>query len=765
MKALTQGRYLGRDGEAALFDVGLGHTLAVRILEGDIGRVTLKPQDGYRLDRGWSIAPGGLEPAYEGRPRDDLSGFTCPSAKVSTGEGWVVLSAGGLTAEVTLAPFGIAWRRDGEDKPFLQDRTTQAYLVSPRTGALAHFMARDYAERHYGLGDKAGPLDRTGRRFAIDAVDPCGFDAELSDPLYKMLPFFIVDGPVGAHGIFYDNLSTGSVDLGCTLDNYHGLFRSWKGDDGDLDYYVMAGPTVPDVVRRFSWLTGGQAFAPLWSFGFGVTSMAIADAPDADARISDFIGKLEAHRIPCDSFHFGSGYTQIGHRRYAFNWNRQKFPDPKATMQRLNDVGIFTVANLKPCLLDDHPRLQEALDDGFLVKDGKTGEPAVAQFWDGLGFHLDYTSPKGRAWWRNGIETALLDYGFTTVWNDNNEYEIWDEDAVCDGDGRPFRQALARPAQPLLMTKLSYEAQAERQPGKRQYAITRGGCAGISRYAQTWSGDNETAWKTLRYNLTQGLNMSLSGLFSIGHDVGGFHGPTPGPELFVRFNEFCSLWPRMVMNSWNDDGVVNLPWMYPEMVPQVREAISLRYRLMPYLYTLMWRASRDGTPAIRPLLWDFPQDATAVKTDDAFMLGPDVLVAPVLEEGARERSVYLPVHDGGWYDWHTGKHFAGGAVVTVAAPLGRLPVFARAGALIPLGNPEGIDDLREILVCGVVEGASGELYEDDGETSDWRGAGGAVLRFSVRDGEIETHQQGETEPRFDRIAIRHIATDGTKPGA
>lgn len=756
MKALTQGRYLGRDGEAALFDVGLGHTLIVRILEGDIGRVTLKPQDGYRLDRGWSIAPGGLEPAYEGRLRDSLEGFSCPKASVSEENGTVTLSAGGLAAEVTLSPFGIAWRRAGEDKPFLQDRTTQAYLVSPRTGAVAHFMARDYTERHYGLGDKAGPLDRTGRRFAIDAVDPCGFDAELSDPLYKMLPFFIVDGPTGAHGLYYDNLATGSVDFGCTLDNYHGLFRSWKGDDGDLDYYVMAGPTVPDVVRRFSWLTGGQAFAPLWSFGFGVTSMAIADAPDADARISDFIGKLETHRIPCDSFHFGSGYTQIGHRRYAFNWNRDKFPDPKATMQRLNDAGIFTVANLKPCLLDDHPRLKETLDGGFLVKDGKTGEPAVAQFWDGLGFHLDYTNPKGRAWWRDGIETALLDYGFTTVWNDNNEYEIWDEDAVCDGDGRPFRQALARPAQPLLMTKLSYEAQVARQPAKRQYSVTRGGCAGISRYAQTWSGDNETAWKTLRYNLTQGLNMSLSGMFSIGHDVGGFHGPTPGPELFVRFNEFCSLWPRMVMNSWNDDGVVNLPWMYPEMVPQVREAISLRYRLMPYLYTLMWRASRDGTPAIRPLLWDFPKDAIAAKADDAFMLGPDVLVAPVLEEAARERSIYLPEHEGGWYDWHDGKHFAGGAVATVAAPLGRLPVFVRAGALIPLGNPEGIDDQREVLVCGLVEGATGELYEDDGETVDWRGAGGTVIRFRVRGGEIAIEQEGADAPFVDRIAIRQI---------
>jgi alpha-glucosidase len=741
MKALTQGRYLGRDGEAALFDVGEGATICVRILEGDIGRVTLKPKSGYRLDRGWSVAPGGLEPPYEGRPREDLAGFACPAASLTERDGTVVLASPGLAAEITLDPFGIVWRREGEAEPFLQDRPTQAYLASNRTPAVAHFMVRDPAERHYGLGDKAGPLDRTGRRFAIDAVDPCGFDAELSDPLYKMLPFILVDGPHGAHGVFYDNLATGSVDLGCTLDNYHGLFRSWGGGDGDLDYYVLAGPSVPEVVRRFSWLTGGQAFAPRWSFGFGVTSMAIADAPDADARISDFVAKCREHAIPCDSFHFGSGYTQIGNRRYAFNWNRDKFPDPAATMARLKQAGLQPVANLKPCLLDDHPRLGEALDGGFLVQDGGTGKPAVAQFWDGLGFHLDFSHPGGRAWWRDGIETALLDYGFTTVWNDNNEYEIWDEDALCHGDGRPYRQNLARPAQPLLMTKLSYAAQAARAPGKRQYAVTRGGCAGISRYAQTWSGDNETAWKTLRFNLTQGLNMSLSGLFSIGHDLGGFHGPSPSPELLCRFTEFCSLWPRMVMNSWNDDGIVTLPWMYPEVIPQVRAAIGLRYRLMPYLYTRMWRASRDSEPAVRPLFYDFPNDPTVRDVEDAFMLGPDILVAPVLDEGAAQRSVRLPDNPGGWFGWYDGARYAGSSTVTVAAPLGRLPVFVRAGAIIPVGDRGGMSDARELLVYGADGGAAGELYADDGDTADWRNEAGRVRRFVMRNGNVSAMAQ------------------------
>ncbi len=328
MKALTHGQYRGRDGNAALFDLSAGGkplaTLRVAILEKDIGRVTLKRPEGYRLDRGWQIAPGGLEPSFEGRARDDESGFTHPTAEVRESDGRVTLSAGGLSAEIRLNPFGIDWRRDGEAEPFLQDRPTQAYLLSRKTHTATHVMARHADERHYGLGDKAGPLDRTGRRFAIDAVDPCGFDAELSDPLYKMLPFFIIDGPRGAHGVYYDNLAKAQVDFGCTLDNYHGLFRFYQAEDGDLDYYVLAGPTVPAVTRRFSWLTGGQAFAPRWSLGFAMTTMTIADAPDADARISAFIDECCQHGIRCDSFHFGSGYTSINGRRYAFRNRRAR---------------------------------------------------------------------------------------------------------------------------------------------------------------------------------------------------------------------------------------------------------------------------------------------------------------------------------------------------------------------------------------------------------------------------------------------------------
>lgn len=769
MKALTKGRYIGRDGHWAVFEVAerlgrLSAGIRIAMPERDMGRVVLKGAQGYRLDRGWSIAPSGLEPPYEGRAREDLSGFSCPAVTVREGEGGVTLSTeGGLTAHVTLEPFGIAWHRPGESEPFLADRPTQAYAVSPRTGALQHFMLRHEGESHYGLGDKAGPVDHTGRRFRIDAVDPCGFDAELSDPLYKMVPFFIVDGPRGAHGVYYDNLAVAEVDLGCTIDNYHGLFRSYAAQDGDLDYTVLAGPGVPDVVRRFSWMVGGQAFPPKWTLGFATTSMAIADADDADAQIKDYIDRCQQEGIACSSFHFGSGYTSINGKRYAFNWNRSKFPDPAATMRRLKEAGMQPVTNLKPCLLDDHPRLAETLEGGFLVQDGDTGQPAVAQFWDGLGYHLDFTHPQGRAWWRNGLETALLDYGVTTVWNDNNEYEIWDEDALVNGDGRPYRQPLARPAQALLMTKLSHETQQARTPDKRIYAVTRGGCAGIARYGQSWTGDNETAWKTLRFNLAQGITMSLSGMYNTGHDVGGFHGPSPGPELFCRFVEFCSLWPRFVMNSWNNDGIVNLPWMHPEVLPQVREAMALRYRLMPYLYTQMWRAAAENEPVVRPTFYDFPGDPRCKGQDDVFLLGRDLLVAPVLEEGAVSRRIYLPQHPGGWHDFRTGEAFPGGEEITVEAPLGHLPVFVRAGAMVPVtGQLDRVDPAsdseRSLLVFGEGEGEA-LLYEDDGDTMAWRESGLRLHVFRRKEGGetvLSLRTEGSHRPAFTEMKLQRV---------
>lgn len=261
----------------------------------------------------------------------------------------------------------------------------------------------------------------------------------------------------------------------------------------------------------------------------------------------------------------------------------------------------------------------------------------------------------------------------------------------------------------------------------------------MQRYVQTWSGDNRTSWQTLRYNIRMGLGMSLSGLYNLGHDVGGFSGDKPDAELLVRWVQNGVMHPRFTIHSWNDDATVNEPWMYPGATPAVREAINLRYRLLPYFYTLLWQACADDEPMLRPTFLDHEQDARTFGENDDFLIGRDLLVASVVEPGQRRRSVYLPDNGEGWYCFYSGQWFGGGQTVALAAPLERLPLLVRAGAALPLSQrlahvDVAADDRRELRLfplkgCGA---SSGLLFEDDGESEGWRQGDALWLRWEMR---------------------------------
>jgi alpha-glucosidase len=277
------------------------------------------------------------------------------------------------------------------------------------------------------------------------------------------------------------------------------------------------------------------------------------------------------------------------------------------------------------------------------------------------------------------------------------------------------------------MTRATYEAQAARLPGERVFTVTRAGPPGIQRYAQTWSGDNTTSWHTLRWNIRMGLTMSLSGMFNIGHDVGGFAGPVPDPELLVRWIQSAAFSPRFIMNSWKAGGEVNTPWLHPSVTPIIREWIRLRYRLLPYLYTLYWRAAQFAEPMLRPLCYEFDDDPRAFADSDDFMLGPNLLVASVVEAGQRERSVYLPAGPAEWLDFWSGKHVAGGRTLVAPAPLERIPLFVPAGAVIPTTDTADMKRLHDepSRALRIFPGSSAgtstfTLYEDDGVTCSHR---------------------------------------------
>ncbi|MGC3965575.1 MAG: glycoside hydrolase family 31 protein [Rhodocyclaceae bacterium] len=481
---------------------------------------------------------------------------------------------------------------------------------------------------------------------------------------------------------------------------------------------------MPEITRRQTWLTGRPAFTPRWSLGYSGSTMAYTDAPDAQTRMDDFLKDCREHDIPCDSFHLSSGYTSIDGRRYVFNWNRKKFPDPKGFVQKYLDHGVKLCPNIKPCLLHDHPRFEEARAAGLFIHQ-PDGSPDTVQFWDEAGALLDFTNPATRQWWRARVKDSLLDYGIAATWNDNNEFEVLSRTALAHGVDAPFPAREAKPLHTLLMLKSSRRAQQEHAPHERPYLVSRAGAAGMQRYVQTWSGDNYTSWETLRYNIKMALGLAMSGVSNTGHDIGGFSGPRPSPELFLRWVQHGIFLPRFSIHSWNDDGTANEPWMYPAITHHIRDLIQLRYRLLPYLYDLLWRSHSDYVPIIQPTHYAFPDDARCFDDNDDMLLGDRLLVASVVEEGASMRRVYLPAGTG-WYDWWLGDYYDGGQDIELSAPWNHPPLLVREGAIVPLNIAEqhfgqaaderafaifptrGIG--RQVEVC----------FEDDGQSQAYR---------------------------------------------
>ncbi|MFY8041526.1 MAG: TIM-barrel domain-containing protein, partial [Rhodoferax sp.] len=661
-----------------------------------MARVTWAWGAGFREPRTWSVAPlPAAEVPWEGRARESLAGFQRPVVVALAGTNQLATSA--LALQLLGGngqPLRLVWSDPTTHQLFQSDRTTSAYLSERRTGLLRHCVERNPREHYFGLGDKTGPLNLHGRRLRCLGQDSIGYDPATGDPLYKHWPFVMTRTVDGLWtGVYYDTLCATTFDLGCEHDNYHGLFRSVEIDDGDLDYYLMVGRTPAEVVAQFVSLIGGTHLPPRWSLGFAQTAMGLADSPNAQELLENFIGECQSRRVPISSFHYGSGYSSRGKQRYVFTWNREKFPNPEGVNAKFQGAGMRLVANLKPCLLDDHPAYPALADQRAFIESNVTGHPVVEPYWDGQGSHLDFTKPQAVSWWQQQLREQILEKGIDVGWNDNNEYAIQSEDAFTQGWKQPLPMHRSRPLHALLMTRASFEAQQafglHHGTEETVYSVTRAGPPGIQRYAQTWSGDNTTSWASLKWNIRTGLQMGLSGMFNVGHDVGGFYGPVPEPELFLRWVQSCALNPRMVMNSWKANNVSNLPWMHPEVTEAVIDAIRLRYRLMPYLWQCFERASAHHEPIIRPTFFNFPNDSECLNDNDEFMLGDRLLVAPVVNEGARLRRLYLPLLPDrkGWIDFYSRTRFAAGAWHEVDAPLHRLPLFVVEGAELPVSAP------------------------------------------------------------------------------
>ncbi|MFA6076141.1 MAG: TIM-barrel domain-containing protein [Negativicutes bacterium] len=673
------------------------------------------------------------------------------SVNVSETEQTVTLVGKKLVVVINKKPFGINIC-DCAGNLLHSDMKQRAY-VRDQLGRVSHCVTRGDNDGYYGYGEKSGELNKLHRRMKMNNVDTYDYDAEKTDPLYKHIPFYIrLDKKAGhAHGIFYNNSYISVFDVGAEHSNYWGKQTLFTADGGELDWFFINGPKIPDVIEGYTDLTGKTALPPVYSLGFLGSTMYYTEIDSgSDTAILNFFKRCELENIPCDGFHMSSGYTTgTDNKRYVFNWNNRRIAQPAEFIADSLALGGEIVPNIKPGMLLSHPLYQEFSNAGAYIKNANKTGNCVDRYWGGSAAFVDFTNPVGRDTWQKHLVENYINYGITAIWNDNCEYEINDAESMCCAEETNEKIASLRPLQPTLMALVAQRTVRATCPDKRPFVLNRAGYAGIQRYASTWSGDNGTSWHNLKFGVPIMLGMSLSGVAFQGADIGGFAGAAPTAELFVRWVQHGVLQPRFCIHSCNNDNTVTEPWMYPKYTKYIRAAIKFRYRLIPYLYSLMYQAAIKGHAVARPLLYDFQQDIEAVDNSFDYMIGPYILAACVLEEGATERTLYLP-SGFEWLEWETLRRYQGGQHITVNAPLEKTPLFIRSGAIIPLTdginclNKQAITDLEIIIEPSIA--AKFSLYEDDGKSNAWEQGEKLITEISTAiDGfklDIDFQRQG-----------------------
>lgn len=638
----------------------------------------------------------------------------------------LIISTATLDITINKSPFYIQIH-DQQQNLVYSDLKSRPY-TQDQLGRVTHYTEIDLEnDSFYGFGEKTGAINKLRRRLVQNAKDTLAYDPEFSDPLYKHIPFYIKlnQQTQAAVGFFYHNSYESVFDMGVEHSNYHHRYSSFCADGGDLDLFIINGPSMAKVVEGYSEITGKSAMLPAYALGYLGSTMYYVELPEnCDREIVNFVKKCRQEDIPIDNFHLSSGYTvDQSNKRQLFTWNQQRFPNPSDFFQQMHANGAPVTPNIKPGVLLTNPNYptMEAKQI-FIGQSTPNSSPYVDYWWGGLGSFVDFTNPVARQTWSDYLDATLLKNGVTSLWNDNCEYDsLTDRSVVCNFDGKLAPLAQLKSIQPNLMALTGRQALLKHNPNLRPYSVNRGGFAGIQRYSQTWAGDNMTSWKSLKFNIATILGMGLSGVANNGCDIGGFWGPHPDAELFVRWVQNGIFQPRFSIHSCNTDNTVTEPWMFQDKTHLIRAAIKLRYRLMPYFYALMRAANLHGTPIMRPTFYEFQHDPQTYNQGIDFMLGSSLLVANVVEAGADSRQVYLPIGSN-WYDFYTRQAYTGGQTISLPVELSSIPLFIRDSAILALNENEAkqasgnFPELRLILGGANAQFA---LYQDDGISQEY----------------------------------------------
>lgn len=594
-----------------------------------------------------------------------------------------------------------------------QDET--AFGISWNGSEVTRYMKIFDDEKFIGLGEKGGDLNRRGSAYTHWNTDNPNHQ-NYSDPLYSSIPFYIgIQGGLN-YGIFFDNSFKSYFNFGAS----NNRFSSFAADDGEMDFYFIYHKNVADIINSYTWLTGRMSMPPLWSLGFQQCRWSYFP----DSEVLNIAKTFREKKIPCDVI-----YLDIHHMDAykVFTWHPEYFPKPKQMIDELKKMNFHTAVIIDPGIKVE--KGYHAYEDGvaknmFVKYPDKTDW--TAQVWPGWCHFPDFTNPEARKWWGNQFK-GYIDTGVEGFWNDMNEIATWGQlppnNIIFDWEGKKTTYREAKNVYGMQMARSTFEG-TKNLLGKRPLIITRAGFAGLQRYTSIWTGDNQASDEHMLLGVRLVNSFGLSGVSFTGMDIGGFSG-NPTKQLFARWITLGTFIPFFRAHASLDTKSAE-PWAFGEDVEVIsKNYIQLRYNLLPYLYSSFYESVKTGMPVNRSLAISYTADENIYKPafQNQFLHGTSLLVAPV-ESTKLATKVYLP--KGGWYDIYSDKYYEGLQEVFADCPLDKLPVFAKAGAIIPMqsniqNTSEKPSDTLDIHVYFTPskEPTSFYYYEDDGSSYDY----------------------------------------------
>jgi alpha-glucosidase len=708
----------------------------IYVVENDLFRIRLTQDAIFKEDHSWAIvSTPNTQQSFEVRETPEK----------------IFLITSNATVSINKNPCRISFL-DKNGIIINADEPTKGMCWSGDEVAVWKTMPAD--EQYFGFGEKSGSLNKKGKSFCNWNTDIPAYKAD-TDPLYQTIPFFYGIRNGSTYGIFFDNTFYSHFDMGKENPNQY----SFGATGGELNYYFIYGPTPKIVSEKFSKLIGTTPIPPKWSIGYQQCRWSYYP----ESKVKEIASTFRNKNIPCDAIYLDIHYMD-GYR--CFTWDKQRFPDPTKMVSDLSKDGFKIVVIIDPGIKKDSTYwvFQEGINGDHFVKypDGKYFAGTV---WPGECVFPDFIDTKARDWW-GSLYKGLMDNGVKGFWNDMNEPSVFNGpnktfalDVLHNRDGSISDHRKNHNVYGMQMARGTYEGLLKLKPEERPFVLTRANYAGGQRYAAAWTGDNISSWEHLEMAVPMCLNLSISGQPFVGTDIGGFVG-SPSGELYTRWLQLGVFTPLMrthtEINSKDQE-----PWSYgPEYESINKKSIELRYKLLPYIYTQFYRASISGTPIMRPIFFDYPNDIETYWSEKEFLFGDAFLVAPVLGEGAKKRELRLPA--GEWYDYWTDEKIVGPKYITVDASIDKIPLFVKAGSIIPtqqivqFSDQVPIDPLT-IDIYPAVQSSS-ILYEDDGISFNFRNGGFCLRAFELKQNKrgynITQYQQGNYKPTSRNLVIR-----------